>query len=214
MDIVIELPYTGSISFYLSLLQSEKIIFEKHEHYRKGSYRNRCHIQNANGLLSLSIPLVKGKNQHSPIKDVKICYEQNWQKLHWIGLTSSYRRSPYFEYYEDLIYPFYHAKIPYLIDYNEQFFEVISKIIGLSFTYSFTEKYENSEELSLKKMGDFRGIHHPHKDKNKIYFSYLSYLQVFSDRMPFLENLSILDLIFNRGPKSRIYLEECLKLNN
>ncbi len=133
--------------------------------------------------------------------------------MHWTGL-SSYRRSPFFEYYEDLIYPFYHTEISYLLDYNIQYFEVIGKILDISLPFAFTQKYEDNELLSTKMIEDFRGLHHPHNDKNKVNFSYLSYLQVFSDRMPFMENLSILDLLFNRGPKSSNYLYECLKLNN
>ncbi len=214
MNIVIELPYTGSVGFYLSLMRSKTIFFEKYENYRKGSYRNRCHIQNANGMLALSLPLVKGKNQHIPMKDVKICYDQNWQKMHWVGLTSSYRRSPFFEYYEDLIYPFYHKEIPYLIDFNEQLFEVISKMLNISFSYSFTEKYEEKITLEQKNILDYRSIHHPNEAKSSIGFQFLPYLQVFSDRMAFMEDLSILDLIFNKGPRSAQYLNECLKLNN
>ena len=34
-------------------------------------------------------------------------------------------------------------------------------------------------------------------------WNYENYLQVFSDRIEFVENLSILDMLFNIGPRSR-----------
>jgi len=214
MDIAIELPYAGSIGFMLTVLRSDHIYFDAYENYRKGSYRNRCRIQNANGVLSLSIPLVHGKNQNTPYKDLKICYSQQWQKMHWTGLTSSYRRSPYFEYYEDEFYTFYHTETRYLLDFNQQFFDVICRILKYSPSYDFSETYLNTEELSNKHLLDYRGLHHPKTHKNKVQYDYPPYSQVFSDRMPFIPDLSILDLLFNKGTRSLEYLQECLKLNN
>ena len=100
-SILIESQYIGACSYWNILLKSSAITIDKEEHYTKRSYRNRAHILGANGLLRLSIPLERGKQQHSKMKDVRISYNERWQDLHWQSFTSAYRRSPFFEYYED-----------------------------------------------------------------------------------------------------------------
>ena len=200
--ILIESQYAGNCSYWNLLLKSKEIYIDSHEHYVRRSYRNRTHILGANGLLRLSIPLESGKSQHAAMKDVRISYNERWQELHWHSMVSAYSRSPYFDYYEDHLKKFYEQKFELLIDYNFQFMLTIASILKVDLSVKFTEKYFSKDEFFGT---DYRSFILPNK-KSEINFS--SYPQVFNDRFPFEADLSILDVLFNKGTTSVEYLSK------
>ena len=200
--ILIESHYAGNCSYWNLLLKSKEIYIDSHEHYVRRSYRNRTHILGANGLLRLSIPLESGKSQHAAMKDVRISYNERWQELHWHSMVSAYSRSPYFDYYEDHLKKFYEQKFELLIDFNFQFMQTIASILKVDLSVKFTEKYFSKDEFFGT---DYRSFILPNK-KSEINFS--SYPQVFNDRFPFEADLSILDVLFNKGTTSVEYLSK------
>lgn len=201
-NILIESQYMGSCSYWKLLLDADSIVIDKYEHFVKRSFRNRAHILGANGLLRLSIPLESGKHQHAAMKDVRISYNQDWQNLHWHSLTSCYRRSPFFEFYEDTFKKFYENKFEFLIEYNTELLKTIATLLKTEINFSCTEKYLKTEDFDGT---DFRSFILP-STENVIEFS--SYPQVFSDRFDFIKDLSVLDLLFNTGTRSKDYLEK------
>lgn len=209
--LIIESQYLGSIHYYARLLHHKTVWIEQEEHYEKGTYRNRCHIVMPDGLLRLSIPLEKGKHQRRPMKDIRISYNDNWQKLHWRSLETAYRSSPYFEYYEDDFQPFYTKKYDYLIDFNQKLCTLILGLleekISLSFTNSFEKKYSSTDYT------DFRSFIHPKPNKQQIdpLFTPPTYHQVFENKLPFVPNLSIIDLLFAEGPQTASILRQSIK---
>ncbi len=201
--ILLEPQYAGSLSFWKLILQHEKIVFEQYENYTKRSFRNRCHIVSPNGILRLSIPLEHGKNQHCALKEVRISYNERWQNLHWQSLQTCYRRSPYFEFYEDKLVPFYEKRIDFLLDFNLQLFDTICNILKTKPEYMLTTSYDDTVENTYS---DFRNVLLPNIVQPQ--YETKSYLQVFCDRMPFQQNVSILDLLFNCGNQALTYLKD------
>ncbi|MCO5230122.1 MAG: WbqC family protein [Chitinophagales bacterium] len=204
-SILIEPHYWGSITYFQQLFSAESIVFDIHSHFKKGTYRNRCQIMGPNGKLSLSVPLIKGKDQHSVFKDVSISYAENWKKDHWQSLLSSYRRSSYFEYYEDEIAPLYQENFDKLSQLNMASIHLVMRLLKKDLKISFTENYITP--------GDFEGLDlrntiHPNINKMSVTPMTKPYVQVFMDRMDFLSDLSILDLLFNLGPRALEYLEQ------
>ncbi|RDC57666.1 hypothetical protein DU508_01515 [Pedobacter chinensis] len=187
---------------YFSLLQrvGQDFLIEKHEHLAKQTYRNRASIYSPNGKLDLTVPLVKGSKTHTKMKDVRISYDFNWQRLHWLSLETCYRSSAYFEYYEDELSRFYKEKFEFLFDYNLELMEWLNKKLKLSVTLNTTTSYEDEIVPEL----DFRGMMNPKKTDDIV--NNKPYYQVFEDRHQFLPNLSIVDLLFNQGPQARLYL--------
>jgi len=174
-------------------------VIEKHEHFPKQTYRNRANIYSPDGMLTLVIPVIKGSKVHTPVKDVKISYDFRWQRLHWMSLQGCYRRSAYFEYYEDDFAPFYEKKETFLFDYNDQMLQLILKLLKIKASVNYTETYE--PEYST--LADFR---HTINSKKESDFQQKPYFQVFEERHGFMKNLSIVDLLFNQGPQSVNYL--------
>ena len=198
---ILPILYAGNIEYFSILLNSTDPIFlDSNEHFVKQSYRNRTEIYGANGKLSLIIPLVK-RNKRTPMKDVLIDYSQNWQKLHWKSFESAYRSSPYFEFYEHQLKPFYkEKKHEKLVDFNLALLELILKLLKEEVSLGFTVHYEEVEGI------DYRKEINPKKSKGKLYPSE-NYLQVFEAKQGYISNLSILDLLFNEGPNAINFLK-------
>jgi hypothetical protein len=192
--------YLPPVEYFVQLnIHKHFIRVEKEEHFPKQTYRNRANIYSPDGVLALVVPVVKGSKAHTKIKDVKISYDFGWQRLHWLSLQACYRRSAYFEYYEDELAAFYQKKFTFLFDYNEQLLQFVLKSIKLKVEWAYTETYE-AEYPSLT---DFRNTMNP---KKEAHFEQKPYHQVFDERKGFLKNLSIVDLLFNQGPHSINYL--------
>ena len=187
---------------YFSLLQKlgEDFLIEKHEHLAKQTYRNRASIYSPNGKLDITVPVVKGAKTHTKMKDVRISYDFNWQRLHWLSLESCYRSSAYFEFYEDELSRFYTNKFEFLFDYNLELLEWLNKKLKLNKSFGVTGEYFDDIKPEL----DFRLIMNPKKQEDIV--NNKSYYQVFEDKHQFLPNLSIVDLLFNQGPQARLYL--------
>lgn len=204
-NILIEPQYWGSISYFKELLSANNIVLDIHSNFQKGTYRNRCKIMGPNGLLSLSVPLVKGNGQHSLFNQVRISYSEDWRKDHWQSLVSSYRRSAYFEFYEEQISPIYTNDFEYLKDFNVATIKIVSELLRVPFNRQFTETYIPKDSFEGR---DARDMIHPNSRKMKSTYELPMYPQVFMDRMEFLSDLSILDILFNLGPRTLDYLRE------
>jgi hypothetical protein len=197
---VLPMFYLPPVEYFVQLnTYKPGILIEKEEHFPKQTYRNRANIFSPDGVLALTVPVVRGAKNHTKIKDVKISYDFNWQRLHWQSLQACYRRSAYFEYYEDELRPFYEKKFDFLFDYNEQLLQFILKSIKLKVEWAYTESYE-AEYPSLF---DLRNSINPKKEPD---LDQKPYFQVFEERQGFQKNLSIVDLLFNQGPHSVNYL--------
>ena len=199
-DAVFPMFYLPPVQYFTMLNKYKPGIWiEAAEHFPKQTYRNRANIYSPDGVLALTVPVVKGSKAHTAIKDVRISYDFNWQRLHWLSLQACYRRSAYFEYYEDDLASFYENKFPFLFDYNEHLLHFILKAIKLTIPLNYTQSFEAEYPL----MEDFRHSINPKKETE---FNQKRYLQVFDERLGFQKNLSIVDLLFNQGPHSVNYL--------
>ncbi len=197
MNLIIEYQYFPSIILYKISNNVSNIFFDQYDLYRKMSFRNRCIIAGANGPISLSVPLEFGRGQKKPMKDVRISNHQPWQKQHWKSIVSSYNRSPWFEFYRDELEEIYKKPFAFLLDWDLACFEWSIRKLGLSVTISatdrFVEKYDPDEWI------DQRNKLVP---KNYLDFDQVKYKQVFEERIGFIPNLSILDLLFCEGKRA------------
>jgi hypothetical protein len=175
------------------------ILIEREEHFPKQTYRNRANIYSPDGVLQLVVPVVKGSKMHTKVKDVKISYDFNWQRLHWMSLESCYRRSAYFEYYEADFAPFYQKKFTHLFDLNEHYLQLLLKLLKINLPLQYTETYE----ADYTSLDDYRS---ELSTKKEYPFEQKPYYQVFEERSGFIKNLSIVDLLFSQGPRAVNYL--------
>jgi hypothetical protein len=200
---ILPTAYLPPIQYFQKLRDYSNCIIEQHESFIKQTYRSRCNIYSPNGLYVMSIPIVNRSHKQFT-KDARISYETNWRELHWRTLEAAYRRSPFFEFYEDDFRPFYQEKkFDFLIDFNEELLQTILPLLKLKPNYTFSNSYISTDE----NMNDYRLIISPKENlsADKL-FSIKPYSQVFDTKYGFIENLSIVDLLFNQGSISREYI--------
>ena len=191
--------YLAPIEYYFQLIQHNDVIIDVYENFVKQTYRNRCCILSPNGVQNLTVPLVKAR-QRKLTKNMKISYDDNWRKMHWKSLEAAYRSSPYFEFYEDDFYPFYHEKqYDYLVDFNTDLEQKIVELLSINVNVTKSAKYIDEDDLK----NDFRNSFSP---KVEPQLNFTPYIQVFGDRNGFAPNMSIVDLLFNEGPNSINYI--------
>jgi hypothetical protein len=200
---IMPLSYLPPVEFYQIMLKYKNIIFDIHEHFHKQFYFNRCVIYGANGALKLSVPVVKN-HVRTPLKNVSIFYGQNWRIIHWRSIEAAYRRSPFFEFYEDSFRNIYlGAETEKLADWNLDLFKMINKLMGIELSFSFTESYEKAYE----NIDDYRNLCIPGATIVPP-LKEINYQQVFQEKYGFIKNLSIIDLLFSEGQYARQMLLE------
>lgn len=195
----------GSINYYSTLIKYDRLKIELYEHFRKGSYASRYCLAGPNGKILLSIPVVHGHRDRTPLASLRIANRDRWQTLHWRTLTSAYRRSPWFEFYEEELRPLYTGGFEYLLDWNRAAFGIVTKWLNLSWDISATSEYQ--KHYPEADVDDKRYLVMPGKGKVKEEYAPLVYRQVFEDRTGFIPGLSILDLLFCEGKRARSLLE-------
>ena len=114
--------------------------------------------------------------------------------MHWKSITSAYRSSAYFEFYEDFFAPFYQKKEKYLLDFNLKLQKTVFKCLQLEDTAILSGSYQKETDKT-----DLRNSYFEIQKQEK-------YQEVFESNCGFIANLSILDLLFNLGPESSEYL--------
>lgn len=198
--------YFPPVSYVAAMLESDSIVVEQYETFPKQTYRNRTVIATANGLLGLTVPVVRTNGNHTYTKDMAICYNENWTLKHWRAIESAYNSSPYFLYYKDEVEVILNKQHATLIDLNMDILTFVFKKLKVKKEVILSDDY-------ISQIGegtiDYRNHFSP---KNKELLSLPEYDQVFEDRYGFQSDISILDLIFNLGPDSLGYLKEVMKI--
>jgi hypothetical protein len=196
-NVILSTALFAPVQYYCKLTEYPKIWIEKHENYTKQSYRNRYKILSANGIMNLSVPVQKDFERKALIKDIKIDYTEDWQRLHLKSLESAYNTSPYYEFLIDEFLPVFDKQEKYLFDLNQIAQQIVFDILEISPDISFTEEYFPE----MPGFDDFRESIHPKPrlQKEDLCFKPVPYWQVFADKFGFCKNLSILDLLFSEG---------------
>lgn len=198
--VILSSTYFGPVQWYQKLCRHGHVAIERYDHFMKQTYRNRCVIAAANGPQALTVPVEKGETQPLLMKDVRISDHGNWRHQHWNALVTAYSDSPFFEFYEDDIRPFFTEKWEFLYDFNEAIRQTMCALIDIRPDVAYTTSYEAEAE------NDFRATicpKHPAPDPD---FQPRPYYQIYAQKHGFIANLSVLDLLFNMGPESIFYL--------
>ena len=206
--IILSSAYLAPIQYYAHLYAADHALVDLGEHYVKQTYRNRCYIATPSGAQPLTLPVVRDGVGHTPMGEVRLSDHGDWRHLHWNALASAYEGSPYFEYYADDFRPLYEHPFEYLADFNAALHNVVLSLLSLTPSVEVSRDYVAEVPAGA---ADLRNLVSPKVPiEHDAQFRVQPYYQVFKERTGFLPNLSIVDLLFNMGPESRMVLKQSL----
>lgn len=207
-SVLLSSTYFGPIQWYQKLYRHECCYIEKYDHFIKQTYRNRCQIATTQGVQTLSIPVEKFDTPKCLMRDVRISDHANWRHVHWNALVSAYGESPFFEFYEDDIRPFFTKKWTFLYDFNFEIMQKMCELLDIEPNIQETTTYVNADDLPLQmpQITDLRDVIRPKHPLPDGAFTPRPYYQVYARKHGFIPNLSILDLLMNMGNEAVLYL--------
>lgn len=207
MQALLSSTYFGPVQWYQKLCRHERVFVERYDSYRKQTYRNRCVIAAANGPQTLTVPVERqAGGQRLLTRDVRISDHGNWRHQHWNALASAYGESPFFEFYADDIRPFFERKWTFLYDFNTEICAKMCELIGIEPDVEPTTGFAAPDSPELDGTADYRDAIRPKHPLPDPTFEPRRYYQVYEAKHGFTPNLSILDLLFNMGNESLLYL--------
>ena len=229
MTVLLSTTYFGPVQWYQKLYRADAVVIDHDEPFLKQTYRNRCYIAAANGVQALTVPVEQPGN-HCPVRDVRISDHGDWRRVHWNAIASAYGESPFFEYYQDDLRPFFERRWTFLYDFNEAIRQTVSTLLDLQPAAALLSPsalptppsvppFPSAPRLSMPSPCDGPGPaltpgpcldlraainpKHPAADAD---FQPRPYYQVYASRYGFQPNLSVLDLLLNMGPEGIFYL--------
>lgn len=209
--VILPIAYLGNLQYFSHLCRGNCII-DIHEHYIKQSWRNRCSILTAGGPVSLTVQVVHGSTPGIPVCDIRIDYSKRWQHQHWGSIVSAYKKSPYFDHYADVLAPFYVKRYDFLVDYNLELTRKLLELLRIDEEPLISEYYLTASDKDI----DLRTTlsPKPHFNRPDRQFRDVPYYQVFSEKFPYVPNLSVIDLLFCEGPQAKNVLFACRECAN
>jgi hypothetical protein len=205
---LIELHYLPSLEYFCALRNFDEVIFEKHEHFVKQSYRNRCYINTSQGIEMLSVPLAE-KHSKSLIKDIKIDYTKKWQNNQWRTIESAYRNAPYYEHYAEEIEKAIYKNYTFLFDLNLHLLSFCLQSLKWNLATSVSVSYEQNADKNYTDLRSAINAKKTHLERS--FYQPIPYYQVFGSH--FVENLSLLDSLFCEGPHTSHLISQSRKEN-
>lgn len=204
---LIELHYLPNIDYFIEIVKAGQITLEVHETYQKQTYRNRTQVLGANKVEALTIPILHGEKSRL-ITEVEIDYSTRWISVHLATIKSAYGRSPFFEYYFPLFESIYLQKPPLLFDFNYRLLSMCLQILGLNIPIYRTQEYHPQ---SFNSTTDRRNLISPKKpSQNMEIIAGITYVQTFGNI--FVNNLSVIDIIFNEGKNAKQILQKVINI--
>ena len=150
----------------------------------------------------LTVPLTD-KHGKVLITDIRIDQTSRWQTIQWRTIVSAYAKAPYFEHYCDNLEKIIFSKTNFLYDLNFSLLSFCLQSLGMKISISESMAYEKKPGLSIS---DLRSQISAKKDySTRPFYRPIPYLQVFGNT--FVENLSVVDLLFSEGPFAHRHLK-------
>lgn len=194
--VVLPAAYLPPAHYFRPLLDARLLLLNDEEPFQKQTIRSRTKILGPNKPLLLPLPLVRGKTKQQT-GEVELAYAEPWQHNHWQSIRAAYGKAPFFIHYAPELEPFFEQQPSQLIDWNQQLLKAVLPLLELDVQVKLLSAATPAEKEEALKVDVLEQVEaQPH------------YQQVFSDRFPFVPNLSIIDLLFNLGSQAAQYLHE------
>ena len=206
-ELLLPTSYLPPINYMALLISRQAATIEIFETFPKQTHRNRCEILTSNGVMRLSVPVVRTNGNHTLTKDMEISYAERWNVQHIRAIESAYNNAPFFMYLWDGLKEILLVQHNRLLDLNGEIMSYLMLKLAIQCKLQYSVEYKSGQHsVASGQCLDMRTMfmHNPSGNKT---FKQSAYYQVWNDRYGFQPNLSIIDLLFNLGPaESKKYL--------
>ena len=210
------LPWLG---LFHKISLAETFVYFDQVQYLPKDWMNRNKIRTKSGSIWLTVPVLRKGYRDLKTSEIEINNSTNWQKKHLRSISLNYKKSPYFENYIPFFEDVYSRKWEFLGDLNEYMLKWFLDELGIKVNFLNAKNFKfEGEKSSLilnmcKKLDastyifgtlgkDYANVHEFEKNNIKLIFqdyNHPKYSQLYSE---FVSHLSVIDLLFNHGPKS------------
>ena len=184
-------------------------MLEKHEHFVKQSYRSRCHINTSQGSLMLVLPTAENHGKVS-LGAVQLDASPRWRNNHWRTIQSAYQKAPFFEFYADELRTILFERHRLLFDFNKSLLSFCLRSLKLNIPIAETLSYQKDYPTGVVDQRNAINAKKPHSARSL--FQPVEYTQVFGNA--FVDNLSVIDLLFCEGPNATCIIKTSAQLVN
>ena len=228
-NVMIRQPgYMPNLGFFKKIQSCDIFVFLDDAQFAKDGFDNRNRIKSSDGVAWITVPLARpvfGKKMN----EVLISYETDWQSIHCNQIYQNYKSAPFFFSYWPDIEKILTCKHRKLIDLNFKLIEYFNHTLGI------TTKTIKSSELVVTQTKTERLIEICSKLNATCYISGITGKNYLDEKLflnsgikltyehfihptygqlhgNFIDNLSIIDLLMNEGPRSQKIISESTNL--
>jgi hypothetical protein len=119
-------PWLG---FFNKMMLADIYIILDNVQFRKNYFQNRNQFLTKQGAIYITVPVDFKSNKI--IKDIKIKYNEKWQKKHLKTIKQNYSNSKYFYTHIDFFEELYNTNFELLIDFNIKIIEYIREVLNI-----------------------------------------------------------------------------------
>ena len=236
--VLLSTAFCPPVEYFAVLAGYSSVFIDSGENYQKQTWRNRCRILTGSGPQDLMVPVVHGSGRS--ITEIQVEYTTPWVVKFERAIASAYDSSPFFEFYRDEFFAILDSRPATLWELNRQITEWICRKIGIperAVEATASDPVRGSAAHPSQPGGwappsngaeggtplggststallDLREVIHPKRPNTILADMGLGhpYWQVFRERFGFTPGLSVLDLLFNEGPDSILWLQRPKKV--
>ena len=210
------LPWLG---LFHKIALAETFVYFDQVQYLPKDWMNRNKIRTKSGSIWLTVPVLRKGYRDLKTSEIEINNSIDWQKKHLRSISLNYKKSPYFENYIPFFEDVYSRKWKFLGELNEYMLKWFLDELGIKVNFLNANDFKfQGEKSSLilnmcKELNastyifgtlgkDYANVHEFEKNNVKLIFqdyNHPKYSQLYSE---FVSHLSVIDLLFNHGPKS------------
>lgn len=210
------LPWLG---LFHKIALAETFVYFDQVQYLPKDWMNRNKIRTKSGSIWLTVPVLRKGYRDLKISEIEINNSIDWQKKHFRSISLNYKKSPYFENYIPFFEDVYSRKWKFLGELNEYMLKWFLDELGIKVNFLNANDFKfQGEKSSLilnmcKELNastyifgmlgkDYADMQEFEKNNIGLIFqnyNHPKYSQLYRE---FISHMSVIDLLFNHGPKS------------
>ena len=224
--VVLQPSYLPWLGYLEQVYRADIFVLYDEVQFDKHGWRNRNRIKTAQGEQWLTVPvLTKGKNKPTNAQ-VQIDQLKNWAQTHLKAIQQNYQKSPFFEDYFPALSADLQMPWESLADLNEKLLTTLMEFLGFQrpIIRSSTlprrrSAYQNNIDRLVEICQELECLKFLEGQAGKDYiddqlftsqgveieyqaYEHPTYAQRYVKQAGFVPYLSVIDLLFNEGPRS------------